>query len=346
MALTCLPNRPSNSSAPVTRWIGGCLFVLFLLSSMPPAHGQRLDLRQLSADQIAALDKDRTVVIIPVGVIEEHGPYLPSYTDGYEAEYETDLLARAIAKRPGWKVLVHPILPVGTGGANNLAGRFSYHGTYALRFETLRALFMDLGEEFAMQGFKWIFIVSAHAAPDHNLALDQASDYVHDEYGTHMVNLFRLSADGKMPDARSEELQAHEQSAPHGGSVETSAMLFLRPKLVRQGHDKAEKFIGKSWEDLTRIAADPQWTGYFGDPGKASKELGKRYLQIKTERLIGTALHILDGVDYRSYPRFSKTSMVDFVADDLGNDAAGYNRARGQRQESWLKKNATTPYNK
>ena len=43
---------------------------------------------------------------------------MPWYTDGYMSERLTDNLAKAIAARPGWSVVVFPVIPLGSGGAN------------------------------------------------------------------------------------------------------------------------------------------------------------------------------------------------------------------------------------
>ena len=59
----------------------------------------------------------------------------------------TDALARAVAQRPGWKALVFPPIPLGTGGANEIGGIHSWPGTYSIRATTLRAVFMDLADE-------------------------------------------------------------------------------------------------------------------------------------------------------------------------------------------------------
>ena len=56
----------------------------------------------MNTRQIQALDRQHTVVVIPGGILEEHGPYLPAYTDGYAIEAYTRELAPAIVARPGW----------------------------------------------------------------------------------------------------------------------------------------------------------------------------------------------------------------------------------------------------
>jgi creatinine amidohydrolase/Fe(II)-dependent formamide hydrolase-like protein len=146
----------------------------------------------MNTEQIRALDRQKTVVLLPGGVLEQHGPYLPSFTDGYMNEWWTQELAEEIAARPGWSVLVFPIIPLGDGGANEIGGKFIFPGTYGVRVQTLRAVFMDLATELGEQGFRWVFVIHNHGSPLHNQALDQAGDYFRDVYGGRMVNLAAL----------------------------------------------------------------------------------------------------------------------------------------------------------
>jgi len=48
---------------------------------------QILDVRDLNVDEIRSLDRQRTAVVLPGGILEEHGPYLPLYTDGCVTKY-------------------------------------------------------------------------------------------------------------------------------------------------------------------------------------------------------------------------------------------------------------------
>src|SRR5205807_2047509 len=91
---------------------------------------QILDVRELNVEQIRSFDRQRTVVILQGGILEEHGPYLPIYSDGWLNEFMGRRLAEAIVARPGWKVLMFPVIPLGSGGANELAGKHSFPGTF------------------------------------------------------------------------------------------------------------------------------------------------------------------------------------------------------------------------
>src|ERR1035438_519570 len=84
--------------------------VLFFLVAVHAA-AQVLHVQDLNTRQIRELDRNRTAIILPGGILEEHGPYLPAFTDGYLSQRMSADVARAIAARPGWKAVVFPQIP-------------------------------------------------------------------------------------------------------------------------------------------------------------------------------------------------------------------------------------------
>src|SRR2546427_11099796 len=70
---------------------------------MMPVH----ELAQLTWEEVRDLERDRTLVVLPVGAIEAHGPHLPLDTDVVIAT----AMARAGAKRLGARDKVVLILP-------------------------------------------------------------------------------------------------------------------------------------------------------------------------------------------------------------------------------------------
>ena len=59
------------------------LAVVFFASFATEAFAQIYHVKDMNTEQIRALDRETTVVILPGGILEQHGPYLPSFTDGY-----------------------------------------------------------------------------------------------------------------------------------------------------------------------------------------------------------------------------------------------------------------------
>jgi creatinine amidohydrolase len=322
------------------------LCLVLLIFSLSPSHAscQIFQLAQLNTNQIRSLDRNKTVVLIPGGILEQHGPYLPSFTDGFVDSAATQELANAIVARPGWTVLIFPPIPIGFGGANDIGGKWSFPGSFTVRTETLRAVYMDLSSEFGEQGFRWIFLVNDHADPLHARALNQASSYFHETYGGTMVHLRDLmpiaTCCGTEAKMFTPAEQAEEGFSVHAGADEHSLVLFLRPELVDPSLKTAPSLTGKGLDDLFRIADSKDWPGYFGAPRLASAAFGARhfaeFVRVESELV----LKILDGFDYRSIPRLSDQFDPDKIpglAAELAHD-----RAWESKEKDWLKVDASS----
>ena len=274
-----------------------------LLSMATSAGAQIYDLRELNNQQIAALPRDRTVVLMPGGILEQHGPYLPSYTDGYANEHVAHQIAYAIVARPGWVVLMFPPIPLGAGGVH-LRPDPTWPGTFHVHFEALRAVYMDLASEIGEKGFRWVFVIQTHGGGGHNKAIDQASDFFTETYGGRMVHLGGLV----LPELPSTPLlppagEAENGLDPHAGMSETSRILFLRPDLVDPAYKQAAPFSGGTWGELVRAGSPSNCPGYFGSPRLASAALGFEILRRRAEAYSTLTLRVLDGFDPRTLPR-------------------------------------------
>jgi creatinine amidohydrolase/Fe(II)-dependent formamide hydrolase-like protein len=315
------------------------ILCLCILSAMP-SFAQIYDMREMATVDFSNLDLERTAIIIPGGILEQHGPYLPSYTDGYQNEYWGQRVAESIVKREGWTVLIFPPIPLGAGGANQIAKRHIFPGTYHVHFSTLRAMFMDLASEFGEAGFQWVFVISQHGAQYHLLALDHASDFFADIYGGAMVHLSGLIPDE--PVSPQLDLSSQEQMdnglEVHGGLSETSQILFLRPDLVRPGYQNAEPQSGESMRDLVTRGAEVGWPGYFGAPSLATASRGARIMEARLAELSDLALRILDGFDYRSLQRRSEGRLEDEAVREYNAAALEHAQRIQQVQQEWLER--------
>ena len=318
-------------------------FAVWVLAALPaPALCQILDVRDLDVSDIRSMDRQRTVVILQGGILEEHGPYLPVYTDGWGTEYLTMELAKAIVARPGWKVVVFPVIPLGSGGANEVGRKYSFPGTFAVRPTTLRAVYMDLAAELGEQGFRWVFLMSGHGAPSHSRALFDVCDFYREVYGHTMVHLcglvppqewvqeaFRLWGD---------EDRRENGIAAHGGMVETSMILYLRPAAVRSTYTAARSNTAPTISDAVRLAEQRDWQGYFGAPRRATAAHGAQILQDLSQKIVKLALQILDGTDPRRIARF--TDATKHVPEQVQIDAAAsaHDTDLERKQGDWLRK--------
>ena len=320
---------------------------MFVLLWFGPATGQIFRVAEMNTEQIRALDKQKTVVLLPGGILEQHGPHLPSFTDGYSNEWLTKKLAESIVARPGWAVLVFPTIPLGHGGANEIGGKYAFPGTYAIRRSTLRSVFMDLAGELGDQGFRWIFIMHGHGSPHHNLMLDQAGDFFRDTYGGRMVHLRGLQPTGEQlaklkltpPNLNLSEADKKEIGLLdlHAGFEETSRLLFVRQDLVSSNYLKLPSLTANNPGDFMQFG-QPGWSGYIGSPRLANAKAGEQLQQYRATRDSAMALAIVDGrLDERDVPRYANT-MIARAAAAKAPDRSGVNeQAIAQKQNEWLK---------
>lgn len=320
-----------------------------LLACLPAlGRAQVLRVAELNTEQIRRLDRAKTAVILTGGILEEHGPYLPSFTDGYTNEHLARGVAEAIAARPGWTALMFPTIPLGHGGANAIGGKLSFPGSYNVRASTLRAVFMDLADALGEQGFRWAFVVDVHGAPPHNAALEDAGDYFHDIHGGRMVHLFGLQQMRECcgePKRRllGEEGMKEDGFTVHAGAREHSVVMFVRPDLVSPAIATAPVVSGTSFEDLARLASAPDWPGYFGSPRLASAALGAQSLALNRDMLVSLALRVLDGWDPSAERRYAAVMDADPRGAEARRKLEAEEQRRDARQREWLEKKQAAP---
>ena len=316
------------------------LVLTLLLAGAAPLPAQVVRVGELNARQIAALDRARTVVILQGGMLEEHGPYLPAFTDGILSARLTDAVSQGIASsKPGWTVLVFPPISVGASGYNEIGGRFVFPGTYAIRPATLRALFMDLAGELGEQGFRWIMVVHVHGSPLHIGAIDDAGDWFREAYGGTMVNLWGLipviggwgRAVAELPDS----VRREDGFSLHAGLDEHSLMLHLEPSLVAPDFRSAPTVAGASYDSAFALARQAGWTGYLGAPRLGSAKVGRRIWESFSQAATRTAVAILDGQDAARIPRYMAYMRTLPLYREWIVAAQARDSAIAERQRTW-----------
>ena len=338
-----------------------CLLLVSSAVLTTPASSQVYDLKQLTTPEIRALDRSKTAVMINIGVLEEHGPYMPCYTDGYAGQRHVKDIAEAIVERPGWAALIFPSIPLGSNPANEIGGKFHFDGSYPVRSSTLRAILMDIGTELGEGGFRWIFLIYMHGggggALNSHVAVEQACDYFHDTYGGHMVNLAKVMVP-RDPETRKQErekrqaimqellpetdLSKEQQFCPHCCGSEHSRSLYLHPHLVKPEYKNAPPVLLdgqplRNWEDAIRVAQQDDWPGCFGSFRLGSAAEGAVRFNNQSRALADLALKILDGLDYRQFPRYSEYHTERGETAAVDRAAQQYEQELEARQEQWLR---------
>ena len=230
------------------------------------------------------LDRERTVAIMPLGAIEQHGPHLPVSTDAVIAE---EMAMRALEKVPDEvPALLLPTMAVGKSNEH-----LAYPGTLTLSAKTLMDQWFEVAESVHRAGLSKVLFINAHGGQP------QVMEIVARELRVRHGMLAVSSSWWHM--GLPEGLVAADEirHGIHGGTVETSIMLHLRPDLVRM--DKSENFVsvlpeteaanerlryvggvGIGWQ-----AQDLHPAGVAGDASAATAELGAEIVAHVTEGL-------------------------------------------------------------
>ncbi|WP_147375439.1 creatininase family protein [Jiangella rhizosphaerae] len=196
-----------------------------------------------------------SVVVLPVGAVEQHGPHLATGTDSRLAALLAAAAARRAHEEHGVSVVVAPALPFGAS-----AHHLPFGGTLSLTAATMLAVLTDLLRSMIASGATRIVVVNGHGGNSgvvHAAAADVAAG--HDGVAVAHLDYWRLvdpRADLNVPG--------------HAGRFETSMMLAtgwtppdgeayepprragaLPPAEVLQVHSR------RRWRDIDGWSDDP-----------------------------------------------------------------------------------------
>lgn len=245
-----------------------------------------MDYGRLTWQDVRDLPKDRAVVIIPTGAVEQHGPHLSMDTD---TVLVTEVARRATALvGDRASVLVTPAFWSGCS-----AHHMEFPGTLTLSTETFVRALTEIAMSLVKHGFRHILILNGHG---HNLdpvrivarnvrditagdVIVTAANYWH--FALEDIKRIRTSEVGGIA---------------HACEFETSCMLAASPDGVRMA--LAERYV-PAWKTryfsmdfnvprniyVAHHVADFSPRGVFGDPTLASAQKGERFLEAVAARV-------------------------------------------------------------
>jgi creatinine amidohydrolase len=241
--------------------------------------------QDLTTTDFARVDATRTVALLPVAAIEQHGPHLPLATD---ALINAGVVARALHLLPSSaSVLVLPPINIGDSLEHS-----AFPGTLSADLDALLSLWLSIGRDVARAGVKKLVIFNSHGGQ--RAHVDLAALRLRVAHGLIVVRAHSFSF-GVPPGLFDADELAH---GLHGGAVETSLVMHLRPELVRRdaladfssaGRTMAagggllgvEEPVGIGW-----MAQDLNAHGACGNAAAASAEKGALVLDHMAQRLV------------------------------------------------------------
>jgi len=203
---------------------------------------------ELTPVELAEARERVSLVYVPIGSTEFHGPHLPVGFDALHAH----AVCLCAAEQTGGVVL--PPTFWGTRGHEG------YPGSLLLQEETIAALATDILDRLAQQGYRLIVLFTGHWPEVQGGLLKRvAEEHMGRGEGARVIVLDPLT------------IHPTEARTEHAGKIETSVMLHLRPDLVHM-----ERLEGP--DALKAITADCV---------EATAEYGQAWFEAIVEAMVG-----------------------------------------------------------
>jgi creatinine amidohydrolase len=259
------------------------------VAAMPNAIAGRL-IGELSLPEVSKLLRESSILCLPIGSIEQHGPHLPLNTDVVLAEeFTRRIIARWAEPLDLWQL---PTISVSLAREHGWAP-----GTMSLSVQGMTTQMRELGREIVRAlPARNLAIINGHGGNRgilEALIQELRADFGLNVCVMHPSNWAEVDANAAIPEI-------------HGGKNEASMMLAAAPHLVRRD----QMMLLKNAPDATAIhttildrGVSWPWTtddkrladmGVIGAAQAASAEFGMKIFGQVVERAGGVLKQLLD----------------------------------------------------
>jgi creatinine amidohydrolase len=227
-----------------------------------------------AAPEFHNLDPMKTIAILPIAAVEQHGPHLPVGTDTILNQGCLNLLAE---RAPG--DLDIRILPIQSVGKSN--EHLWQKGTVTLPAAVQIEAWMEIGLSVARAGIKKIVFINSHGGNESIMDIVARELRVRANMLAVKTSWTRFGA----PDGLYSDIE--RRHGIHAGDLETSLVMHFRPELVHHNQiqdfpsvtarDEAEyKYLRPTGQHAYAwIASDLNPHGAVGEAQKATPEKGR-----------------------------------------------------------------------
>ena len=238
----------------------------------------------LTAPELGVLDRERTLLLVPIAACEQHSDHLPVFTDSLLCGAVADGVEASLAEQ----VLLLPVLWLGASDHH-----LPFGGTLTASLPTYETLLVELLRPLLNDGFRRVLVLNGHGGNIDPLRV--ALRRLDVEYpralltGAAYWELAGPELAGLCRGARKE--------VGHACEIETSMMLALRPDLVRR--DRIRDDPSPAPPGLERLFWARDFGrrtdhGAVGYPGSATAEAGRRMLEAVVTRVVAVARTLLE----------------------------------------------------
>jgi creatinine amidohydrolase len=227
-----------------------------------------------AAPDFDAVDPMKTIAVLPIAAVEQHGPHLPVGTDMILNQGCLDLLIDRAPRDLDLRIL--PVQQIGKSNEHIWA-----RGTVTHTAHTLIDAWFELGQSVSRAGVKKLVFVNSHGGNEEIMGIVARELRVREEMLVVKTGWTRFPPpDGMLGDIE-------RRHGIHGGDLETSLMLAFHPELVNL--DRLQDFRSIAARDEQQfthlrptgthayawIASDLNPAGAVGNAANASAERGR-----------------------------------------------------------------------
>jgi creatinine amidohydrolase len=266
-----------------------------------------IQLEELSWKQIDELDKNKTILFIPISPLEEHGPHLPVGTDFLTArDAAIETIKTLIKKKPEFNYVLFPAIPIGYTKATSC-----FPGTVSTQVKVVKTIVHDVCSSLAQFGFKYFVICTFHMDLGHlkgiytgiSKAIKKHNIKISEPWGPYFYN--------KEVEKREPKVGFDTKKEVHAGFRETSLMKYQYPYLVDESYKKLQSIyrdpysprcLGKTFKDIGIKE------GYIGSPARADSNYGRWYFQETVNAYLEGAINLIEGKEPVKLPK--RTIMI------------------------------------
>src|SRR5262245_17682317 len=254
------------------------LIAILLLTGCAVAQDLPARWDELTAsDWPRAMEKSNYTCILPIGILEKHGPHAPM---GSDLIHVREWAARVT------KIEYAVVFPDYFYGQIYEARH--QPGTFALPSKLVWELLDATCEEIARNGFKKILLVNGHGGNPNFLRffvqsqLERRRDYV--------VYFYDPAHEPALTEKMNKMRKSDPATDQHAGERETSTMLYLRPELVQMDRAASESGANQKRLSVPDVYTAIWWYAgypnhYAGEGAKATREFGQLVTEARIESL-------------------------------------------------------------
>jgi creatinine amidohydrolase len=223
---------------------------------------------RLSKLEVARIPKEKALIVLPVGAVEQHGPHMPVFTDTLISEF---VLTEAFERLPDdSNIWLLPAIPYGKSTEH-----LGHPGTISLSATTLMAVVMDISKSLKTSGFEKLVMVNTHGG--NTDLMNMMAREIRIETG---MSVFRLDPGG-LRSADEWITPQEKQYGIHAGDVETSLVIAAQPDWVHMELAPTEfpqypdsRYLQFRNRAFAWVMDDLSHSGISGDAAKATAEKG------------------------------------------------------------------------